>query len=104
MICFSQETLKSGTMYTDVGIDSTCNINCCSHCNPFYVSELVLIWHLHRRVDSRVNVHILASTNVPFTLTTVQVPNLAPIHKKRITVLSRRNDGPKTGLFADNVE
>jgi hypothetical protein len=27
-------------------------------------------------VDSRVNVHNLASTSVPFTLTTVQVPNL----------------------------
>jgi hypothetical protein len=37
-------------------------------------------------VDSRVNVHILASTIVPFTLTTVQVPNLALTHKKRITV------------------
>jgi hypothetical protein len=29
---------------------------------------------------------ILASTSVPFTLTTVQVPNLALTHKKRITV------------------
>jgi hypothetical protein len=28
-------------------------------------------------VDSMVNVDILASTSVPFTLTTVQVPNLA---------------------------
>ncbi len=37
-------------------------------------------------VDSRVNVHILASTSVPFTLTTVQVPNLALTHAKRITV------------------
>jgi hypothetical protein len=37
-------------------------------------------------VDSRVNEHILASKSVPFTLTTVQVPNLALIHKKRITV------------------
>ncbi len=37
-------------------------------------------------VDSRLNVHILASTGVPFTLTTVQVPNLALTHKKRITV------------------
>jgi hypothetical protein len=37
-------------------------------------------------VDSRVNVHILASTSVPFALTTVQVPNLALTHTKRITV------------------
>ncbi len=37
-------------------------------------------------VDSRVNVHILASTSVPLTLTTAQVPNLALTHKKRITV------------------
>jgi hypothetical protein len=37
-------------------------------------------------VDSRVNVHILASTNVTFTLTTVQVTNLALTHTKRITV------------------
>jgi hypothetical protein len=37
-------------------------------------------------VDSRVSVHILASTIVPFTLTTVQVPNLALTHTKRITV------------------
>jgi hypothetical protein len=37
-------------------------------------------------VDSKVNVHSLASKNVPFTLTTVQVPNLAQTHTKRITV------------------
>jgi hypothetical protein len=37
-------------------------------------------------VDSRVKVHILASTRVPFTLTTVQVPNLALTHTKLITV------------------
>jgi hypothetical protein len=36
--------------------------------------------------DSRVNVHILASTIVTFTLTAMQVPNLALTHKKRITV------------------
>jgi hypothetical protein len=29
-----------------------------------------------KRIDSRVNVHFLDSTNVPFTLKTVQVPNL----------------------------
>ncbi len=39
-----------------------------------------------KSVDSRVNVNILASTSVPFTLSTVQVPNLALTHKKRITV------------------
>jgi hypothetical protein len=37
-------------------------------------------------VDSRVNVHILASKSAPFTLTTMQVANLALIHTKRITV------------------
>ncbi len=37
-------------------------------------------------VDSRVNVHILGATSVPFTLSTVQVPNLALTHAKRITV------------------
>ncbi len=37
-------------------------------------------------VDSRVNVHIVASTIVPFTLTAVQVPNLALTHTKGITV------------------
>jgi hypothetical protein len=42
-------------------------------------------------VDSRVNVRTLASTSVPFTLSTVQVPNLALTHKKRITV---RNPNP----------
>jgi hypothetical protein len=37
-------------------------------------------------VDSRMNVHILDSTSVPFALTMVQVPNLELIHKRRITV------------------
>ncbi len=37
-------------------------------------------------VDSRMNVHISASTSVPFTLTTVQVTNLALTHTKGITV------------------
>jgi hypothetical protein len=37
-------------------------------------------------VDSRENVHILASISVPFTLTTVQMPNLALTHTKRKTV------------------
>jgi hypothetical protein len=34
----------------------------------------------------RMNMHILASTSVPFTLTTVQVTNLALTHAKQITV------------------
>jgi hypothetical protein len=37
-------------------------------------------------VDSRVIVHILASTSVPFKLRTVQMPNLALTHTKNITV------------------
>jgi hypothetical protein len=37
-------------------------------------------------VDSMVNTHILATTSVPFTLTPVQVPNLALTYTKRITV------------------
>jgi hypothetical protein len=37
-------------------------------------------------VYSRVNGQILALTIVSFTLTTVQVPNLAPAYRKRITV------------------
>jgi hypothetical protein len=35
---------------------------------------------------SPLNQRILSSTSVPFTFTTVQVPNLALTHKKRITV------------------
>ncbi len=35
------------------------------------------------------NVHVLASTSVPFTLTTVQVPNIAQTDKKRIAVHCR---------------
>jgi hypothetical protein len=37
-------------------------------------------------------VNILASTSVPFILTTVQVPNLALTHKKWITVQSLEVD------------
>jgi hypothetical protein len=37
-------------------------------------------------IDSRVNVHILASSSVSFTLTTVQVQNLALTRTKWITV------------------
>jgi hypothetical protein len=43
-------------------------------------------------VDSRVNVNIFASTSVPFILTTVQVPNIAPTHKKWITVQEVTDD------------
>ncbi len=39
-----------------------------------------------KSVDSRMKMHILAAKNVPFKLSTVQVPNLALTHKKRITV------------------
>jgi hypothetical protein len=35
-------------------------------------------------LDSRVTVHILDATSVPFRLTRVQVPNLAQTHTKRI--------------------
>jgi hypothetical protein len=37
-------------------------------------------------IDSKVNVHIFSSTTVSFTLTTVQVSNLALTRPKRITV------------------
>jgi hypothetical protein len=43
-------------------------------------------WVKIKSVDSRVDVHILAATSVPFTLSTVQVPNLALTHTKWITV------------------
>jgi hypothetical protein len=36
--------------------------------------------------------HILASTSVLFTITTVQVPNLALTHTKRITVSGGRGE------------
>jgi hypothetical protein len=39
-------------------------------------------------VDSKANVHIIASTSVSFTLITVHVPNLALVETKRITVWS----------------
>ncbi len=56
-------------------------------------------------VESRVNVHILASTSVPFTLMTVQVPNLAPSHTKRITVHrdERRRRARKMPLFGSRM-
>jgi hypothetical protein len=40
---------------------------------------------------SPLNLRILSSTSVPFTLTTVKVPNLALTHTKRITVWGREN-------------
>jgi hypothetical protein len=40
---------------------------------------------------SPLNLRILSSTSVPFTLTTVQVPNLALTHVKRITVCGNVN-------------
>jgi hypothetical protein len=43
-------------------------------------------WLKIKSVDSRVNMHILAATSVPFTLSTVPVPNLALNHTKRMTV------------------
>ncbi len=48
-------------------------------------------------VDSRVNVHDLSSTSVPFTLTTVQVLNLALTQKKRITVYDSHAGGERVG-------
>ncbi len=42
--------------------------------------------HKIKCVDSRVNVNIVASTSVPFTLTTVQVPNFALTPTRRITL------------------
>jgi hypothetical protein len=44
-------------------------------------------------VDSRVNVHILVSTSITFTLTTVQVLNLALTYTKWITVWGIKNHG-----------
>jgi hypothetical protein len=41
-------------------------------------------------VDSRVTVHNLDAISVPFILTTVQGPNLALTHTKRITVWCTR--------------
>jgi hypothetical protein len=50
------------------------------------------------------NLRILSSTSVPCMLTTVQVPNLASAHKKRITV--HINDLPSSvdrGLWSVRV-
>ncbi len=48
-------------------------------------------------VDSMVNVPNLTSTSVPFIFTTVQVPNLALTHKKRIKV-SKEESREKGGV------
>jgi hypothetical protein len=40
---------------------------------------------------SPLNLRILSLTCVPFTLTTVQMPNIALTHKKQITVLEERS-------------
>ncbi len=68
------------------------------HCYPFRVSQCQ-IWHLHRRECNGTRVaakmctftlestyFTVSSTSVPFTLTTVQVPNLALTHTKWFTV------------------
>ncbi len=51
---------------------------------------------------SPLNLRLLSSTSVPFTLTTVQVPNLALTHTKRITVydwlLMRNAPSPSSRL------
>jgi hypothetical protein len=41
--------------------------------------------HVHT-AHSPLNLHILSSTSVPFTLTMMQVPNLALTHTNQITV------------------
>ncbi len=50
-------------------------------------------------VDSRVNVHNLASTGVPFALTTVQVPNLALTHNSFKEVFRYRQWEVTKALF-----
>jgi hypothetical protein len=47
-------------------------------------------------VDSRVNVNTLALTSVQFTLATVQVPNLALTHTRRITVYEPTKEGSQS--------
>jgi hypothetical protein len=71
-----------------------------THCNPFCVSSAKFgtcpVVSVNRTViedkcgDSRVNVHILASTGVPFSLT--KVPNLPLTHTKLITVHTLLSD------------
>jgi hypothetical protein len=43
--------------------------------------------HKIKCVDSRENVHNLASTGVPFTLETVQMPNLAIIDRLQCSLV-----------------
>jgi hypothetical protein len=52
-------------------------------------------------VDSRVNVNILASMSVPFTLTTVQVPNLALTHPRWITVWRGKDKATDKGQLLE---
>ncbi len=54
-------------------------------------------------IQSRVNVYILASTSVLFTLTTVHVLNLALTDTKRITVLANyeRSKSPRSPCYRD---
>ena len=55
------------------------------------MGHLLKLNHAH----SPLNLRIFSSTCVPFTLTTVQVPNLALTHKKRLTVcISVQNGMP----------
>ncbi len=53
-------------------------------------------------VDSRVNVHNLASTSVSYTPTTVQVPNFAPTYKKWITVYKKIQNGAVAKSYMTN--
>jgi hypothetical protein len=71
--------------------------------NPTVLSVSCELVHLLKLncAHSPLNIRILSSTCVPFTLTTVQVPNLALTPKKRITVYTKggrsqkRMSGPR---------
>jgi hypothetical protein len=62
--------------------------------------SLVYMGHLLKIkcVDSRVNVHILASASVTFTVTTVQVLILALTHTEWITVKGCCREKEKRGV------
>ncbi len=51
-------------------------------------------WARIKCSHSPLNLRILSSTSVPFTLTTVQVPNLSLTHTMRITVHLARSHPP----------
>ncbi len=57
----------------------------------FGTCTVVSVWPLLKLkcAHSPLNLRILYSSSVPFTLSTVQVPTLALTHKKRITVYER---------------